>query len=106
MNWVKIFSTVSELEKALAPRQPRLLILNGLRICLVRTEDKLLAVEDACPHNGESLSKGSVNYLGEVVCPWHGQRFNLTTGRECAERSRDLVTYPMRMDTEGVVIGL
>ena len=94
------------METALAPRKPRLLILRGIRICLVREEDKLRAVQDTCPHNGESLSKGAVNFIGEVVCPWHGQRFNLITGRECAERSRDLVTYPVRQDAEGVFIGL
>ncbi len=106
MDWVKIFSSAGELEKALSPRQPRLLIVRGKRICLVIIEGQLRAVEDTCTHNGESLSKGSVNFLSEVVCPWHGHRFNLKTGRECDERSRDLITYPVRQDTEGVFIGL
>ncbi len=106
MDWVKIFSSVAEMEKALAPQQPRLLIVRGKRICLVRGDHQLLAVEDTCPHNGESLSKGVVNFLGEIVCPWHGQQFNLKTGRECAERSRDLVTYPVKEDSEGIFIGI
>jgi 3-phenylpropionate/trans-cinnamate dioxygenase ferredoxin subunit len=63
-------------------------------------------VEDRCTHNGESLSKGQVNYLGEVVCPWHGHRFNLVTGRESSERSGDLQTFPVRVDEEGVFVAL
>ena len=106
MDWIKIFSSAGELEKALSPKQPRLLIVRGIRICLIVENGQLYAVEDTCPHNGESLSKGSLNYLREVVCPWHGHRFNIKTGRECEERSRDLITYPVRQDAEGVFIGL
>lgn len=106
MNWVKIFSSTGELEQALVPNRPRQLQVRGLRICLVLREGRLHAVEDSCPHNGESLSKGNVNFLGEVVCPWHGQRFNLKTGRECSESSRDLIVYPVRQDDDGIFVGL
>ena len=106
MEWVRIFATVGDMEKALAIDKPRLLIVQGKRICLVMRQEGLLAVEDKCPHNGESLSKGAVNYKGEVVCPWHGQRFDLKTGREAAESSRDLITYPVRTEQEGVYIGI
>ena len=106
MEWIKIFASDGELESALKIDQPRLLLVRGRRICIVRRENALLAVEDACPHNGESLSKGAVNYIGEIVCPWHGQRFNLITGREAAEQSRDLITYPIRQGPDGVFLGL
>lgn len=106
MDWVKIFSSVGEMEQALVNKQPRLLIVRGKRLCLVRIDRALMAVEDTCPHNGESLSKGHVNFLGEVVCPWHGQQFNLKTGRECAQRSRDLVTYILKEDPDGIFIGM
>ncbi len=106
MNWVSIFSSVGEMEAALPLNRPRLLIAEGKRICLVRTPDRVLAVEDTCSHNGESLSKGQVNYLGEVVCPWHGHRFSLITGRESGERSPDLEVFPVRVDDDGVHVGL
>jgi nitrite reductase/ring-hydroxylating ferredoxin subunit len=44
-------------------------IVQGKRICLVLHGNNFLAVQDACTHNGESLSGGKVNYLGEIVCP-------------------------------------
>ncbi|HMJ69440.1 MAG TPA: hypothetical protein VK508_11110 [Cyclobacteriaceae bacterium] len=47
-----------------------------------------------------------IKICGEVICPWHGYRFNLKTGRESAERSRDLTTYPVKEDEEGVFIGV
>ncbi len=94
------------MEAELVVNRPRLLLAGGKRICLVRTADRLLAVDDTCTHNGESLSKGQVNFLGEVVCPWHGNRFNLVTGRESGERSADLETYPVRIDSEGVYVAV
>ena len=106
MEWVKIFESAPEMERALTVNRPRLLLIRGKRICIVRLENAALAVEDTCSHNGESLSKGAVNYLGEIVCPWHGHRFDLITGREAAERSRDLITYPLRELPDGVFIGI
>src|SRR6185369_15625945 len=106
MEWVKIFSSQGEMEKALPPKRPRLLVVRGLRVCLVMQEGSPFAVEDTCTHNGESLSKGVINFSNEAVCPWHGHRFNLKTGRESEERSRDLVTYPVKIESESVFIGL
>lgn len=106
MEWVKIFPSGDEARKRLTENKPQLLIVHGRRICLVLRGADFYALEDTCSHHGESLSKGAINYLGEVVCPWHAYRFSLKTGRESGERSRDLVTYPIREDETGFYIGL
>ena len=51
------------------------------------------AAEDFCPHLGGPLSEGTVegNFL---TCPWHGAKFDLTTGKPVAGPcKRDLVRY-------------
>jgi len=106
MQWVKIFSDRQEALRKIADGTTQLLIVNQTRICLARIQDKFYGVQDKCSHNGESLSKGKINYLGEVVCPWHGYRFDLNTGRECGEKSNDLVTYPIKIDETGFYVGL
>ena len=103
---VKVFSDMREAESRLPVNRPQLLIVNGVRICLVLREGELSAVQDKCTHNGESLSKGTVNFMGEIVCPWHGHRFDLKTGRESTERSDDLVTYPISNTADGIFINL
>jgi nitrite reductase/ring-hydroxylating ferredoxin subunit len=55
---------------------------------------------------GESLSKGKVNYLGEVVCPWHSYRYDLSTGEECAGRGVPARCYPLEIRENGLWIGL
>ena len=104
MEWVRIFASKNEARNRLQENKTQLLVVHGRRICLVLQQEKAFAVEDSCPHNGESLSKGVVNHLGEVICPWHGYRFELKTGRESSERCRDLVTYPVREDETGLYI--
>jgi nitrite reductase/ring-hydroxylating ferredoxin subunit len=106
LEWVKIFASKTEARIRLRDAQPQLLVVYGRRICLVLRQGQPFAIDDTCPHNGESLSKGSLNYLGEIICPWHGYRFELKTGRESAERCKDVVTYPIREDDTGFYLGL
>jgi nitrite reductase/ring-hydroxylating ferredoxin subunit len=106
MEWVKVFSSETEARQQLAADKPQLLVLYGKRICLVLHNNIFFAVQDACTHNGESLSKGQVNYLGEVVCPLHNYQFDLQNGRECSSRSKDLKTYPVKVDESGFFVGI
>src|ERR1700754_3423148 len=106
MDWIKVFSDSASARQVLVNNRPQLVIIGSQKICVVLTNDTLLAIEDRCSHNGESLSKGTVNFMGEVICPWHGYRFNLKTGRESGERSRDLATFPVKETEEGVFIGI
>jgi len=106
VEWVKIFSNAMEAEQRLLADKPQLVIINSKRICLVRHTDKFYAVQDSCSHSGESLSKGHINYLGEVICPLHNHCFDLQTGREISSRSVDLKTYPIKIDESGFFIGV
>lgn len=106
MEWIKIFSSEEEARKRMSQKSLQLLILHDERICLAFTHDQFHAVQDRCPHNGESLSKGHVNHMGEVICPWHNYCFNLQTGSEIQNRSKDLKTYPINVDDTGFYIGI
>ena len=106
MQWLKIFSSEVEAKQRMAQKPLQLLILNGERICLAHTEQEFFAVQDKCTHNGESLSKGHLNHMGEVICPWHNYCFNLQTGNEIQNRSKDLKTYPVKVDKTGFYIGI
>ena len=106
MEWIQIFPNETIARQKLLPDKPQLVIIGALRICLVLHNDVFFAVQDSCTHNGESLSKGKINYLGEVVCPWHGYRFELHSGRACDSACRDLTTYALKIDKTGFFIGI
>ena len=106
LNWIRVFRSEEEARQRIRVDKPQLLVLNGTRICLALHEGKFFAVQDSCTHNGESLSKGHINYLGEIICPWHNYQFNLESGRECNLRSNDLRTYPLKIDESGFFVGI
>jgi nitrite reductase/ring-hydroxylating ferredoxin subunit len=42
---------------------------------------ELFAVSRRCRHLGADLANGSIDDEGCLVCPWHGARYNVGTGR-------------------------
>lgn len=42
---------------------------------------KLFAVTRRCRHMGADLAKGSVDRECRLVCPWHGAKYDVATGR-------------------------
>lgn len=42
---------------------------------------ELFAVSRRCRHLGADLAKGTIDGQGCLVCPWHGSRYDVTTGR-------------------------
>ena len=72
--YIKV-ATTSEL----APGQAKRVVAQGKRIALFNVGGSYHAVDDTCTHRGGPLSEGQVE--GNVVtCPWHGAKFNVTTG--------------------------
>jgi nitrite reductase/ring-hydroxylating ferredoxin subunit len=106
MEWFKIFSSESEALTRINSSTPQLLVINGTRIALACFNGKFFAVQDACTHNSESLSKGKVNAFGEIICPWHGYRFDLQSGQAQDSSCQSLKTFPVKIDESGFYVGI
>ncbi|MGY2129401.1 Rieske 2Fe-2S domain-containing protein [Blastococcus sp. SYSU DS0617] len=52
---------------------------DGMPVVLVATGGAVQAVGGRCPHQAGPLGEGWL-HRGELVCPWHGSRFDLATG--------------------------
>ncbi|UCF99127.1 MAG: Rieske (2Fe-2S) protein [Spirochaetaceae bacterium] len=52
---------------------PRFFYIDGHEVCVWKSEDKILAVINRCPHMGAPLSEGTVRD-GVLTCPWHGMQ--------------------------------
>jgi nitrite reductase/ring-hydroxylating ferredoxin subunit len=84
----------------LGPGQRRLVRVRGLEIVLFNLAGQIYAISNTCPHSRGPLSEGRLH--GTVVtCPWHGAKFNITTGACLAGPATDAVaTYPV--DSDGI----
>ena len=52
---------------------------DGRELALFNVGGKFYCLDNVCPHRGGPLAEGTLD--GNVVtCPWHGWRFDVTTG--------------------------
>lgn len=59
--------------------------VNGKEIALSNIDGKFYAMDDRCGHMNARLSMGNISSDGNVTCPFHGARFNVTTGKKIKE---------------------
>jgi nitrite reductase/ring-hydroxylating ferredoxin subunit len=86
-------ATLSEL----TPGRGKLIEINGRKIALFQDGAQVYAIEDTCPHRGASLSEG-VSVGGQVTCPWHSARFDLTTGANlCPPAQTGVKVFPVHV---------
>ena len=55
------------------------------------------AIDDTCTHRGAPLSEGDVEGQ-ELTCPWHGARFDVTTGSHlCPPAPKGVTAYKVQV---------
>jgi nitrite reductase/ring-hydroxylating ferredoxin subunit len=67
--------------------QARLVTVKGQALALFNVNGMYYAIEDTCPHSGGPLSEGYIEGQ-QVECPWHGARFDVTTGAHLSPPAR------------------
>ncbi len=75
----------------LAPGQGKRIKVQGRTIALFNLGGSYHAIDDTCSHRGGPLSEGQVE--GNIVtCPWHGAKFDVSTGSVTGPPARTGVT--------------
>lgn len=72
--------------------------VNGERIVLARSGERIFAFADRCTHAGGPLHDG-VFAVGchQIACPWHGSQFDVETGAVMAgPAAAAIAVYPVR----------
>jgi nitrite reductase/ring-hydroxylating ferredoxin subunit len=59
--------------------------VQGKEIVISNIGGKFYAMDDRCGHMNARLSMGNISNDGIVVCPFHGARFDATTGKKVKE---------------------
>ena len=74
-------------------------------ICLIRLGGQYYAMDDFCSHAGGTMSSGVLSG-SEAVCPLHGARFDVRTGKQSVGPSlADQPTYEVRIEGDNVLLG-
>jgi len=97
-RWVQVVAL-----EALPAREGRAITVGDRELAFFNLGDRVLAVENRCPHKAGPLCDGIVTGVS-VVCPLHAWKVNLDTGE--VERPRDagacVRTYQTRVE-DGIV---
>jgi len=54
--------------------------VEGKEIALFKVDGKVHAIYGICPHAGGPMAEGAIRGKN-VMCPWHGWEFDVTTGK-------------------------
>lgn len=79
---------------------------DGKAIALFCVNGTYHAIDNTCPHAGGPLSEGPLDGK-EVVCPWHGAAFDVTTGAVLAGPAAEAVScYKVKVEGEDIKVEL
>ena len=70
---------------------------------LQRGRGKTVTVGDTCLHRGGSLGDGELEGC-IVVCPWHGWKYDVTTGVSTLNAAVRVACYATRIEGEEVQV--
>lgn len=74
----------------------------GRMIGVFKIEGQFYAVDGWCSHERASLVHGDVDGC-EIMCPVHGARFDLRTGRHLSMPAvRPIASYPVKVEGDSV----
>ena len=85
----------------LPPGKIREFQLNGTTIALANLEGKFYAINNVCLHRGGPLGEGEMEGTA-VVCPWHGWKYDVTTGKLLTNPAVAVACYPTEIRDEDV----
>ncbi|PMS33918.1 3-phenylpropionate/trans-cinnamate dioxygenase ferredoxin subunit [Trinickia symbiotica] len=85
-----------------APGSVRSVNIDGTQVAVFNVGGEYFAIEDLCTHDGGVLTGGTFD--GDVVvCPRHGARFCVKTGKALSPPAyEDVAVFPVRLEA-GVV---
>ena len=98
-DFVKVAET-----KDIQPSKMVAIEVDGEKVCVANVEGKYYAIGNVCTHMGGPLAEGKLE--GNVVqCPWHGSRFDITTGKVLRPPAvREEPTYEVKVEDNNTIL--
>ena len=80
--------------------------IQGKVLALFNVNGQIYAIDNQCTHRGAPLAEGECT-ASQVDCPWHGARFDVTTGAHlCPPAPRGVIAYKVQVVGDEVQVDL
>jgi nitrite reductase/ring-hydroxylating ferredoxin subunit len=87
----------------LTPGQGKVVEVGGKTVALFNAAGKFCAIDNTCLHRGGPLGEGDLD--GTIVtCPWHGWRYDVTTGANAMNPAVKVACFPVSVEGSGVFV--
>ena len=78
--------------------------VQGEDVVVANVEGELFAITAKCTHRGGPLNEGELEG-NTIICPWHGGRFDVTTGKVLSPPPmKDETSYNVRVEGTDVLL--
>ena len=98
MSFVKVLPLAD-----LPPGETAEVSVEGEYYALVNSGGTLHALGGSCPCAGGPLGQGCLDG-GLLVCPWHGRRYDICTGRHHINPEIGVPVYPVKVENGDIFI--
>jgi nitrite reductase (NADH) small subunit len=89
----------------LAEGKPKSCQVSGKTLTIVKSNDRVFALDAVCPHRGGPLAEGFVQD-DCLYCPWHGWGFSLATGLYVGSPGIGVRSHPTEVKEDSVMVKL
>ena len=99
-GWTRIASV-----EEIPPGKAKEVASGGRVIALFNVDGEIHAMDGICPHAGGPLGAGPLD--GQIVtCPWHGWRFDVTTGQHSLNSRLRQERFPVKVEGSNILVQL
>ena len=85
--------------------QAKVVDVDGRSVAVFNVEGRLYAIDNVCPHRGGPLGEGDLE--GTIaICPWHGWRWDVTTGCNANNPAVKVACYPVTVEQGAVYVAV
>ena len=103
-GWLKIATDINEF--SFAENKIATIKIGDKTICITKINGILKAFSSRCPHAGGDLSLGFLDKKENIICPLHGYRFSLNSGKDIDGEGYFLKIYKIEQKQDGIFIRL
>ena len=90
---------------AIASGRARVFDVAGTPVAVFHSEGRYFAIHNVCPHAQGPLGEGAFD--GTIVkCPWHGWRFDVTSGACLVTADASVATFPVKVEGDTILVGV
>ena len=77
----------------------------GTTLAVFNVGGTYYAIDNGCPHRGGPLGEGDVDGA-LVACPWHGWRWDVTSGANANNPAVRVACFPVTVDGDRILVDL